>query len=254
MILRHLDKKNLHHAYLIEGNRDEILPEVFEFIKGLGIKTVGSADLSHIALDVFKMEDARNLKSYAQDKGFTTQKKIFIISANSFLLEAQNSLLKLFEEPIANTHFFVITPDASALLKTLVSRFYFISAKSDLTEVLKNAEEFVAMPVRARMDFIKDLLTEDEAEDEEGNEIAVLDSTRSKALKFLNALEVTLHGKLTDNFSSFTLPTVVGGTHTVKNSLPACLEHFFKVRAFLRQPGSSAKTLLESVALIVPNF
>jgi len=93
------------------------------------------------------------------------------------------------------------------------------------------------MPLQNRIDFIKELLVEPEEEDEEGNEIAVLDSTRSKALKFLNALESTLHKKLIKNPSSFTF-----------------FDHFFKVREFLRMPGSSTKNLMESVALIVPEI
>src|SRR3989344_1610534 len=105
MIIESLNKDNLHHAYLIEGDKDKILPELLEFIEKLGVKQ-GSADFSQIELDTFKVEDARNLKSYAMEKGFSAQKKIFIISANSFLLEAQNTLLKVFEEPIENTHFF----------------------------------------------------------------------------------------------------------------------------------------------------
>lgn len=234
-VLKHLDKNNLHHAYLIEGAREEIVPEVLKFIKSLGIETIGNSDVSHIMLDTFVIEDARNLKSYAVEKGFSSAKKIFMISANNFLLEAQNSLLKMFEEPIENTHFFIIIPDANSLLKTLVSRFYFISARKDLAVDLKDAEKFMSMSLQKRIDFIKKLLAEAEEEDEEGNEIIVPDSTRSKALKFLNALESALHQKMSKN--------------------PFDMDYFhqlFKVREFLRQPGSSTKILMESVALIIP--
>jgi len=242
MISQHLDKDNLHHAYLIEGARDEIVPEIIKFLKDLGINTVGNSDFIHISLDSFKIEDARNLKSYGTQKGFSSAKKIFIISANNFLLEAQNSLLKMFEEPIQNTHFFLIVPDTNALLKTLVSRFYLISAGSDLTEKRFNdAEKFIAMPLKNRIDFIKGLLVEPEEKNEEENEIIALDSTRSKALKFLNALELVM-------------------SKTVFGVLPKAafdigfFEHFFKVREFLRMPGSSTKSLMESVALIMPIY
>ena len=60
------------------------------------------------------------------------------------------------------------------------------------------------------------------------------DSTRSKAIKFLNALEALLHSNFPKNKD--------------------CFQHIFKVREFLRMPGSSTKSLMESVALIVPNF
>jgi len=261
LIHEHLDKDNLHHAYLIEGAQEEIVPEIFKFMENLGIKTSGNPDFCHMSFDSFKIEDARNLKSVEYEKGFSTGKKIFLISANNFLLEAQNTLLKIFEEPIENTHFFIIVPDVNTLLKTLVSRFYLIRTKAGLENELKEAEKFIAMPLNNRIDFIKELLVE--VEEDAPTEVGVLtevekgivlDSARSKALKFLNALEVSLQNIFIKNFSGLTLPGVPNGTHTVQNSLQMCFEHIFKVREFLNQPGSSAKNLMESVALIIPNL
>ena len=161
---------------------------------------------------------------------------------NSFSLDAQNVLLKIFEEPTKNTHFFLVVPDINALLKTLVSRFYLISAKISPKTVFgvkenKDAEKFIAMSLKNRIDFIKELLAEEKIEDEEGNEIIVLDSTRSKALKFLNELEFVLHKKMSK--AGFDIKT---------------FQHLFKVREFLHMPGSSSKTLMESVALVIPSF
>jgi len=250
LINKHLNKNNLHHAYLIEGMREEVVPEILKFVETLGVKTVGNPEFCHISTDSFRIEDARNLKSFGVERGFTHGKKIFLISANSFLLEAQNSLLKMFEEPIADTHFFVVVPDANALLKTLVSRFYVIRSENELKDELDGAEKFINMSLLNRIDFIKELLIEPEEE----TEIISLDSARSKALKFLNSLEILLHSRFIKNFSGLTLPGVPGGTYTVQNSLQTCLQHVFKVREFLRMPGSSTKTLMESIALVVPNF
>jgi len=233
MIGEFLDKDNFHHAYLIEGARDEIVPEVVKFLKTLGVETVGNPDFTQILVDNFKIEEAFDLRSMSTDKSFSSAKKVFVICVNSFSLDAQNVLLKMFEEPIENTHFFLIVPDINILLKTLISRFYFISTKSNLTRETKEAEKFIALPLQSRINFIKELLTETEEEDEERNIStgAGIDSTRSKALKFLNALELAL-SKGTLNTKTF--------------------EHIFKVREFLRMPGSSAKSLMESVALIIP--
>lgn len=250
-ILKYLDKDNLHHAYLIEGARDEVVKEIKDFLESIDINTEQNPDFIHLNLDSFKIDDARNLKSFGNQKSFSS-KKIFIISVNSFLLEAQNSLLKMFEEPIENTHFFLIVPDTNSLLKTFISRFYLISTKTDNNDDIKEAEKFIVMPLKNRIDFIKEFLTEEEEEDEEGNEIVALDSTRSKAIKFLNALEFFLHDKLQKNSSALLHPT--GGTFCVRNSVEVCHEHILKVREFLRMPGSSTKTLLESVAIIIPNF
>ncbi|MCX6752365.1 MAG: hypothetical protein NTZ87_02585 [Candidatus Nomurabacteria bacterium] len=265
-ISKHLDKNNLHHAYLIEGDRNEVVPEILSFCESLDIKTSGNPDFCHIVIDNFKIDEAFDLRAMSSDKGFSSSKKIFLICVNSFSLDAENVLLKMFEEPIENTHFFLVVPDVNSLLKTLVSRFYFISARQparnashsdaggDIVRDTEDAEKFIAMPLQKRIDFLKEFLAGPEEEDEEGNEIAVLDSTRSKALKFLNALEIVLHSKFAKNFSGLTLPGVPGGTHTVQNPLQICLQHFFKVRKFLRMPGSSAKTLMESVAILIPNL
>ncbi len=252
-----LDKKNLHHAYLIEGAREEIVPELLGFIESLGVATSGNPDFYQISFDSFKIDDARNLKSMGQEKSFSLGKKIFLISANNFLLEAQNTLLKMFEEPIEDTHFFLIVPDKNLLLKTLLSRFYVISTKQELIEEIKEAEKFIKMSLKDRIDFIKLLLTEPEENAEvpllqSENETQTLNSSRSKALKFLNALEILLQNKFVNNFSGLTLPGVPGGTHTVQNSLQFCFAQIFKVREFINQPGSSVKNLMESVALNTP--
>jgi len=236
-ISKHLDKNNLHHAYLIEGAREEIVPEVLAFCESLDIKTSGNPDFCQITIDNFKIDEALSLRGMSSDKGFSNTKKIFIICVNTFSIDAENVLLKMFEEPIDNTHFFLIVPDVNALLKTLISRFYLIKEKTVLEDEISNAEKFIKMPLAKRIDFIKDFLVELENEDEEGNEIVAQDSTRSKALNFLNALESVLHNKM----SKAAFDT-------------SFFYQIFKVRQFLRMPGSSTKTLMESVALVVPNF
>jgi hypothetical protein len=231
MISEYLDKNNLHHAYLIEGTREEIIPEITNFLQNLNIKINGNPDFVNISIDNFKIDEAFDLRAMSTDKSFSSTKKIFLICVNSFSLDAQNVLLKMFEEPIEDTIFFLVVPDINILLKTLISRFYFISTRQNLAEEKKEAEKFIKFPLSARINFIKELLVESEEEDEEGREIIVLDSARSKALKFLNALESVLSKSIFD---------------------PKTFEHIFKVREFLRMPGSSTKSLMESVALIIP--
>lgn len=251
-ISKHLDENNLHHAYLIEGKREEIVPEILAFCEKINIKTSGNPDFCHISIDNFKIDEAFDLRSMSFNKSFSSAKKIFLLCANTFSLDAQNVLLKMFEEPTENTYFFVVVPDKNSLLKTLISRFYLISARQparnasrsdsggDLAMEVGVAERFINMSLKNRIGFIKELLVEPEEEDEEGNEIVVLDSTRSKALKFLNALETVLHNKIMSRLNL-----------DIKRDF---FEHFFKVREFLRMPGSSVKSLMESVAIVTPSF
>src|SRR3989344_2469802 len=207
MISQHFDKDNLHHAYLIEGAETDVLDSLLQFLEDAGIKTRGNSDFIHLHIDAFKMEDARNLKAHEKERGFSDSKKIFVISANSILLEAQNALLKVFEEPIPNTHFFVIVPDINSLIRTLVSRFFVIRQPALAEGRDKTAEKFLAMSGTQRLELIKGILAE--PEEEEKN---VTDSARAKALKFLNALELILHEK--SEIGNFPLES---------------FEHFFKV-------------------------
>ncbi|MDQ3075676.1 MAG: hypothetical protein M3Q34_00920 [bacterium] len=235
-MLKHINKNNLHHAYLIEGNKEEVIPEIFSLLKELNIETKANPDFLQIDLDSFKIDDARTLKSLTSEMSFSNDiasKKVFIISANSFLLEAQNSLLKVFEEPIENTHFFIVAPSTQIFLPTLLSRFYVIKNNSGTNLDVKEAQLFIQMPLGQRIDYLKDLLkgTEDDEESE-------TDSPRTKALRFLDGLEQVLH-------KSYISKTVFDkNTNT--------FEQIFKVRKYLRQPGSSAKSLMESVALSIP--
>jgi DNA polymerase III delta prime subunit len=246
----HFDKDNLHHAYLIEGMKDEILPEVFSFVENLKIKTVGNPDFYHTSIDNFKIQDALNLRNMGSERSFSNienNKKIFVLCINRFTGDAQGVLLKIFEEPIENTHFFIITPSVDNLFRTFVSRFYLIKAKNNSEEEIKNAKTFIALNLKDRLDFIKDKIllkskkeSNNTEEDEDGDSKEEsennLESNQTRALRFLDNLEFVLNKKNGEK----------------KFQDVSFFEQIFKAREFIRQPGSSAKMLLESVALSVP--
>ncbi len=236
----HLDKNNLHHAYLIEGNKEEIIPEIFDFLNILQIKTTDNPDFNQINLDSFKINDARNLKSQSIEKAVSGGKKVFIISANNFLVEAQNTLLKMFEEPIENTIFFLIVPNTAIILPTLLSRFYLIRTKEGID--LREAEKFIKMSLNDRILFIKEFLTENDEENLQE------DGVRSKSLKFLNVLETVLHQRL---FTDRALDS------QIESKALSETDYFYqilKVREYLSEPGSSTKSLMESIALSIPKL
>lgn len=245
MIKNHINKNNLHHAYLIEGKKEVNLPLVLEILSDIGIKTTNNPDYYYFDFDSFKIKDGELLKSLTSNKSFggdNDTKKIFVISANAFLTEAQNSLLKVFEEPIENTHFFVLTPSVSVFLPTLLSRFYVIREDIDEQSIDKEVVDFLKSSKFQRIEFLKVLLkgsnNDEEDDDMSEREEVVIDSPKSKALKFLDGLELALHKKFNLNKDSQNIKTI--------------FEQIFKVRKYLRQPGSSAKSLMESVALSIP--
>ena len=77
--------------------------------------------------DVFKLEHAKAVvaESYISE----SQTKYIIFGAKSFTKEAQNSLLKVLEEPPRNIEFIIISPTKSNLLPTVRSRLPIIKGE-----------------------------------------------------------------------------------------------------------------------------
>lgn len=96
----------------------------FESVKEQMIKDFGENNLRFIpkipAVE-FLMDDARAVEkeSYIAENS----EKIIVIMANAFRGEAQNFLLKLFEEPPKNVKFLIVCPSKNLLLATVRSRF-----------------------------------------------------------------------------------------------------------------------------------
>jgi DNA polymerase III delta prime subunit len=118
-----------HHVFLIEGNHENTKPALMEFFeKEFQIKAAGNPDFRMEDFLSFGIDESRLLKAMQLRRAFTEgAKKIFVVSADSFTLEAQNSLLKIFEEPTADTYFFILAPSAQFFLPTLLSRVVCVS-------------------------------------------------------------------------------------------------------------------------------
>jgi len=85
--------------------------------------------------DVFKLEHAKAVVAEAYIS--ESQTKYLILGSKSFGIEAQNSLLKLFEEPPRNIEFIIISPTKSNLLPTVRSRLPIVKG-----EVLHDHTDF----------------------------------------------------------------------------------------------------------------
>lgn len=71
----------------------------------------------------FGIDEARVLASQAQLRPSNPAGQVFVVVTSFVTHEAQNALLKLFEEPPADTYFVLVVPHALQLLPTLLSRF-----------------------------------------------------------------------------------------------------------------------------------
>src|SRR3989338_3615250 len=212
-----LQKDKLHHAYCFFGKKDQILGELEIFFeKEMDIPTKKNPDFLYGDFDVFTIENARDIKDRHQMKAFGGKKKIFVISANSMTHEAQNSVLKMLEEPASETHFFLIFPTPERLIPTLLSRLYVV-VRDDTNEAESDRaiESFIGASKSERMRQIKGIIDEKDKE---------------KALDFLNKLESYLEKDIAskNNFDRVSL-----------------LSEIIKAKQYLNHRGSSVKMLLE---------
>src|SRR5665213_1598088 len=93
-----------HHAYLVAGDLEKGRAAASAAAAlVIGGSVTGNPDIILREYSLFSVDDARALYSLAWQRPLVGEKKALIISASRLYHEAQNALLKLFEEPPADT-------------------------------------------------------------------------------------------------------------------------------------------------------
>jgi len=206
--------KEVHHAIVAEGEGDSGKDWVYTFIEEkLNMTTKANPDVHLIERDRFSVADARILKEQAYQTAFGSS-QVFIIMCETVLREAQNALLKLFEEPAEGTHFILLVPNRHHLLPTVTSRLSYAGKIPKKLSELELAEQFLKGTISERVKLITPI---------------VKDKDRKQARIFLDALEYTLHTDIHANTSA--------------------LKEVAFVRTYIGDNASSLKMLLEHLAV-----
>ncbi len=215
-----------HHAYGIAGEAEEVVPKLLAALKkSAQFNAQGNPDFRSALYETMGIDEARALTEAAERKAVSGGKKVFIISARGITKEAQNALLKVFEEPSADTHFFLIVPSIEILLPTLRSRLCVIYAPEAAgAEVSPRAQAFLRASIPARLRTIQGLLKS--AEEETGKKTLV---------SFLDEIEQSL---------------AMGERNATLEALGAVLE----AKKYSRDRAPSFKLLLEHLALVLPQI
>lgn len=217
----------MHHAYYIEGPLS-----LFEAYKE------ALAPYYARQYERFGIDEARELQGVASLKNY--ESGTFLLATGALTSEAQQALLKLFEEPQQGTMFVVMLPHGM-LLPTLRSRMMEWPTEQQI--VMKNslardgseprretrglfsgqsAVQFLKASGKDRTDFITKLLKEEDKE---------------QVRDFLSALEAELYVRLTKSNSG---------------QMRQGLGDIAMVRDYLRDRSPSLKMLLEHLALSLP--
>ncbi|MDP3958090.1 MAG: hypothetical protein Q8Q36_01335 [bacterium] len=221
-------EKTLHHAYLVSGEREAAVQELLAFLKEKAkLKVEGNPDVAVFRYETLGIDEARDLRALASRKSFSAGKKIFIVAAHFMTREAQNALLKLLEEPTADTHFFIVTEHGATLLPTLRSRLSEVAEGSETVpeEALAAARHFAALSPAERLEApeAKALIEE---KDKQGMSL------------FLDALTFVFRAR--------------GGNDLVASR--KALEALLSAKRFVKDRSASVKLLLEHLALTLPTI
>lgn len=138
----------MHHATLLIGDRGAAL----EYLEELCGSLMGSPDYFPSTAELFGIDEARLLSEQAVRKAFG-HRKIFFLAPEKITLEAQNALLKTFEEPIADTHFFLAVRDEGVVIPTLRSRMQVVRVAA--SDAHAEAAKFLGLPLKDRLAWVK---------------------------------------------------------------------------------------------------
>lgn len=152
---------NLHHANLLVGTSEEAESYLNSLCDSLGVKLANNPDFFAFRMDTFGIDEARQLRMLSTRKA-VIDRKIFLIVPVRITLEAQNALLKTFEDPFSDTHFFLITREEALIIPTLLSRMQVVHLKHGHGGVASvYAEEFLPLSLKDRLLFAKKFADEE---------------------------------------------------------------------------------------------
>lgn len=230
-IFEELLPSNLYHSYVIEGDGNVIVKELLGFLEARGDIEKNSSDVLSQFYESFTMEDSEYIKDWHSKLGITDGKRICIIATKFINREAEQTLLKIIEEPLSNTHFFIIVPDASVLLPTIISRTHTIKIEPQDNKLLqKEVISFLKLSPKERIDTVALMIKNNKDEENSGQ-------LRYYATSFVNELESIFYQKWKIDRSDTNTQFI--------------LEELQKARGYLSTPGAGVKMILEHISLLI---
>jgi hypothetical protein len=227
-----------HHAYIYEGPQS-LLDSLAADARGrFGMASEHSPDVHVRSFEKFGIDESRWLVDAGALKS-AGGRALFVLGIASITSEAQQALLKLFEEPQEGSVYVVLLPHG-VMLPTLRSRMLAYPGKLSFADkkalgsparlaalgpdyFSQQAKSFLKLSGKERSELITKLLKDDEGEKEHVRD-------------FVNALESELYKK-------------VGEPKTRQG-----LEDIAIVRKYLQDRSPSLKMLLEHLGVALPTL
>lgn len=180
-----------HHAYFVPGDIEAGISAALLFAESeLGLAQQGNPDVVTLRHGLLSVDDARRLQSLAELSPTQGDKKVLIVSASRIFHEAQNALLKFFEEPPTGTTVILVLPAEGMLLPTLRSRLLVLPGQTENKESvgIEAARAFLAASGAEREKIISKMLDRAKSDKDEEKQAA-----RLAAIQLVEGLMVLTH-------------------------------------------------------------
>ncbi|MDP2655285.1 MAG: hypothetical protein Q8P17_01855 [bacterium] len=240
---------NRHHAFVIEAQAEEGIELAQAWAEkelGMTVKNpstklgAGNPDIVVLRYGLLSVEEARQVSEVATGAPFVGEHKVVIISASRAYHEAQNALLKIFEEPPRGTYLFLIMPSLGGLLPTLRSRVQILNPYRDVRRPTSDvgrrtsntsAETFLKASKEKRSTMIKKLTSGKDEEEKREN--------REEAIAIVNGIEAVAYEAMKND--GYRKPIIT-----------KLLSDIAVLRSHLYDRSAPVKMILEHLSLVIP--
>lgn len=218
------------HAYLFVGGKEEGEESARAYIE----RELGKgAEVLALSFGLLSIEESRKLQELVYRTSTKGEPRAFIIPTSRFFYDAQNALLKVFEEPPKDTTLILIVESEGVLLPTLRSRLTLLpQSKTKAKTETSLAQEFISGSADARKKFIEKMLSDAKSDKQE-----VKGEARARALTFAKELSRLAYAMREKNPSA------------ELTALLADLDHFIPI---LHESSAPLKPILEHISLVTP--
>ncbi len=203
-----------HHFYIIEGDTDENHTQLQSYlVEDQNLTLTSNPDVYMVDYQSLGIDEARLLKDFFTTRTFGEGIRIAIVKTSAITREAQNAMLKLTEEPAANSRIFFLIPHIGLLIHTLRSRGYYIASAKTNSDKL--GKEFIKKSIPDRLVYVQKITTKKD---------------RAQAVELIDSL--VAWGRVEGNAAS--------------------MKEIYMARSYIEDTSSSIKLLLEHLSLILP--
>lgn len=173
-----------HHAYFYAGDIEEGVGAALSFgERELGLSGSAHADIITLQYTLFSVDEARQVSQIASRTPLRGAEKLIVIAAPRLFHEAQNALLKVFEEPPPGTYLVLVVPSEGSLIPTLRSRILPLPTNGKREEHAAVGEVFLKAGKSEREKIIEKILERARSDKPEEKQAA-----RTEALHFAESL------------------------------------------------------------------